>query len=117
MKKTLTKLLRLVVDAAADKKAFNILVLDLRTRSELTDYFIICSGNTKVQVQAIVDAILEKTYGTKHRPTVVEGYSAGNWVILDLTDVIVHVFQKDVRSYYDLERLWGDVPVIQAISC
>lgn len=116
MKKRFTKLQRLVIDAAAEKKAFNILLLDLRKRSDFTDYFVICSGNSKTQVQAIVDSILEKTYGTHYKPVALEGYSAGSWVILDLVDIVVHVFQKDVRSHYDLERLWGDVPVIEAVG-
>jgi len=114
MKESLTDLQRRVVEAAADKKAIDILVLDLRHRSVLTDCFIICSGNSRVQVQAIVDSILEKTRQTPFKPAAVEGYATGNWVIVDLVDVMVHVFQKEVRLYYDLERLWGDVPVIEA---
>lgn len=110
----MTKLQRLIVDAAKDKKAFDILVLDLRNRSDITDFFIICSGNSQVQVRAIADSILEKTYGTEFKPIAVEGYHEGNWVILDLVEVFVHIFQKDVRRYYDLERLWGDVPIIEA---
>ncbi len=107
---------RLVVEAAAEKKAFDILVLDLRNRSDLTDCFVICSGNSKIQVQAIADSILEEIYGSPYKLVSTEGYSSGNWVVLDLADVIVHVFQKDIRTHYDLERLWGDVPVIKALS-
>ena len=118
MKKTLTKLHRIVIDAALEKKASDILVLDIRQRSDVTDFFILCSGNSKIQVKAITDSILEKTYGTKFRSVGTEGYQEGEWVILDLVDVFVHVFLKDVRLYYDLERLWGDVPVIKAeASC
>lgn len=116
MNDPLNELQRLVVEGAAETKAFDILILDLRNRSDLTDYFILCSGRSKVQVQAIVDSIIEKTYGTPYKPIAVEGYSAGNWVIVDLVDIFVHVFHKDVRSHYDLERLWGDVPVIEAVS-
>ncbi len=105
-----------MVNAATEKKASDIVILDLRNRTDLTDYFLICSGNSKVQVQAIADNILEKTYGTPHSATAVEGLSAGNWVILDLGDMIVHIFHKDVRSHYDLERLWGDVPVVVEMS-
>lgn len=114
MNKRLNKLQRLIVDAAAEKKAFDILILDLRKRSDFTDYFIICSGNSKTQVQAIVDSILDKSYGAHYKPVALEGYAGGSWAIVDLVDVVVHVFQKDVRSHYDLERLWGDVPVIKA---
>ena len=114
MRKTLTKLHRIVIETALEKKAFDILVLDIRKRSDVTDFFILCSGNSKTQVRAIVDAIVEKTCSIKLKPLAIEGYQEGDWVILDLVDAFVHVFQKDVRSYYDLERLWGDVPVIKA---
>ena len=105
---------RMIIDAALEKKAFDILVLDLRNRSDITDYFLLCSGNSKIQVQAIADSILDKAYVSKYRPLAVEGYHNGEWIILDLVDAFVHVFHKDVRGYYDLERLWADVPVIQA---
>ena len=113
MKESFSEIHRTVIDAALEKKAFDILVLDLRNRSDLTDYFILCSGNSNIQVQAIADSIMNKTYGTEYRPIAVEGYQTGNWVILDLVDAFVHVFHKDMRRYYDLERLWGDVPVIK----
>jgi ribosome-associated protein len=116
MKKPLNKLQQIVVDAAAEKKAFNILVMDLRLRSDLTDCFIICSGNSKPHVQAIADSILEKTAQSKFQNYVIEGYSQGNWIVMDLGDLMVHVFQKDVRLHYDLERLWGDVPVFEAVG-
>jgi len=116
MKESLNELQQLVVDATTAKKASNIVILDLRNRTDLTDYFLICSGNSKVQVQAIAENILDKTYGTPHSAIAVEGLSAGNWVILDLGDMIVHIFHKDVRSHYDLERLWGDVPVVATMS-
>lgn len=114
IKEPLTSLQRIVVDAAAQKQADDILILDLRSRSDLTDYFVICSGNSKLQVQAITDSILEKIYRSKHKLSVAEGRSSGNWVVLDLGDIFVHVFHKDARSHYDLERLWGDVPAIKA---
>ena len=107
---------QLAVDSAAEKKAFDILVLDLRNRSDLTDFFLICSGNSKVHVQSIVDAILGNCHQTHNKPLAIEGYSGGNWVVVDLGDLMVHVFHKEVRLHYDLERLWGDVPVIRAIG-
>lgn len=116
MKEPLNALQRTVVDAAAEKKADDILILDLRNRSDLTDFFMICSGNSKMQVQAITDSILEKVYKTKAKLSTVEGYSEGNWVVVDLGDIFVHVFHKDARIHYDLERLWGDVPVIKAVG-
>ncbi|OGW15541.1 MAG: ribosome silencing factor [Nitrospinae bacterium RIFCSPLOWO2_12_FULL_47_7] len=116
MKKTFSKIQRLIIDAASEKKAFDILVLDLRKRSNIADCFVICSGNSKPQVQAIADSILDKVCGARHKPIATEGYSAGTWIVLDLVDVVVHVFQKDVRTHYDLERLWGDVPAIEAVG-
>lgn len=110
---TVNDLQQLAVHAAAEKKAFDILVLDLRNRSDLTDFFVICSGNSRMQVQAIADSILDQVYQSSHSLSSVEGYTSGNWVVLDLIDVVVHVFHKDVRIHYDLERLWGDVPVVK----
>ena len=114
MNNSLTELQRLIVEAVDDKNAFDIIILDLRTRTDITDFFLICSGNSRLQVQAISDSIDEKICGTAHKVLVTEGYATGNWVIMDLSDIIVHIFQKDTRRHYDLERLWGDVPVIDA---
>ena len=114
MRENFNAMQQLIVDAASEKKAFNSLVLDLRNRSDLTDFFIICSANSKVHVQSIVDAILEKCHLAKIKPLGVEGYSGGYWVVVDLGDLIAHVFHKEARLHYDLERLWGDVPVIKA---
>jgi len=116
MKEHLSELQKLVVEAATEKKATDIIILDLRSRTDFTDFFLICSGNSKVQVQAIADYILEKSRGTSFKTYSVEGYGTGRWVILDMGDMIAHVFQKDTRTYYDLERLWGDVPVVTAVS-
>ncbi len=113
MRDSLSGLQRRVVQAAADKQAFDILVLDLRERSDLTDYFVICSGNSRMQVQAIADSVLDRVYESHYTLSSVEGYTAGSWIVLDLIDVVAHVFQKDIRIQYDLERLWGDVPVIE----
>ncbi len=116
MKAPLSELQQLVVDAATDKKASDIIILDLRTRTDLTDYFMICSGRSKVQVQAIADNILEQSYQSPFKVFTVEGHSTGNWIILDMGDLMAHVFYQETRSYYDLERLWGDVPVIAEMS-
>jgi len=116
MKEPLNALQRLVIDAAAEKKAYDVVTLDLRGRSDLTDFFIICSGNSRSQVQAIADSIQEKIYGTGHKLSAMEGYSTGNWVILDLENIFIHVFHKDARTHYDLERLWGNVPIVEAVE-
>ena len=116
MNNSLTELQRLIFNAVDDKKAFDIVILDLRNRTDITDYFLICSGNSRLQVQAIADSIEDKTCGTPHKVIMAEGYATGNWIIMDLSDMIVHIFQKETRLQYDLERLWGDVPVIETQS-
>lgn len=116
MKAPLTELQQLVVDAATEKQATDILILDLRNRSALTDCFVICSGRSKVQVQAIAENIQERSYKSPFKVTTVEGLSTGNWVIVDMGDLMAHVFHHETRSHYDLERLWGDVPVIAELS-
>jgi len=116
MVEKLNSLNQLIVHAAAEKKAFDILVLDLRTYSDLTDFFIICSANSRMQTQAISDSILGQVYESPYKISSTEGYTSGNWVVLDLIDVVVHIFHKDVRDQYDLERLWGDVPIVEVPS-
>ena len=113
MVEKLNNLNQLIVHAAAEKKAFDILVLDLRTCSDLTDFFIICSANSRMQTQAVADSILGQVYESPYKLSSTEGYTSGNWVILDLIDVVVHIFHKDVRVQYDLERLWGDAPTVE----
>jgi ribosome-associated protein len=113
MTDTLNDLTQLVVQAAAEKKAFDILVLDLRQRSDLTDFFVICSANSRMQVQAITDSILDQVYESPHKLSSTEGYTSANWVVLDLIDVVTHIFHKDIRAQYDLERLWDDVPLVE----
>ena len=116
MKELLNPFQQLIIDAAAEKQACDVVLLDLRGRSDLTDYFVICSGNSRSQVQAIADCIQEKSYGTGHKLSSMEGYSTGNWVVLDLGDIFVHVFHKDARTHYDLERLWGNTPIEDTIE-
>jgi ribosome-associated protein len=96
---------------AADKKAIDIVALDLREVAGYTDFFVICSGNTDRQTKAIHDAIhqgLKKDHGLL--PRRVEGVSEARWVLMDYLDVVVHVFTPETRDFYRLESLWGDVP-------
>ncbi|MGG3738846.1 ribosome silencing factor [Aeribacillus pallidus] len=105
------QLLLTAVNAADDKKAEDIVVLNMKGISLLTDYFVICHGNSDKQVQAIAreikDKVEEKGYTVKR----LEGFDEAKWVLVDIGDVIVHVFHKDERGYYNLERLWGDAPI------
>jgi ribosome-associated protein len=98
--------------AAIDKKALDIVIYDLRKISSIADIFMICSGTSSRQVQAIADAIMEEMDNRGIRCHHVEGYEAGRWVLLDYNDVIVHIFYEETRRFYSLERLWGDAPTI-----
>ena len=101
--------LRLALHAAGEKKAHDLVVLDLREVASFTDYFVIASGTNVRQVQAVADEVqeqLRKQLGVK--PARVEGYSSAEWVLLDYGDFIFHVFEEKSRRFYDLERLWRD---------
>lgn len=100
--------LRHAVEAARDRKADDLLVLDLRESDAFTDYFLICSGHSPRQVTAIVDGMLARLKALGVRPSSVEGYTEANWVLIDCFDFIVHVFTPDTRRFYALERLWGN---------
>ncbi len=105
------KLALLCRELADDKKAENIVILDVRELSSVTDYFVIASGTSEPHLRAIVDEITEKLrddYGVK--PRAIDGTLQTAWVVLDFFDVIVHVMRQDVRERYDLETLWGDAP-------
>jgi ribosome-associated protein len=105
-----TQRVREAVSAADDRKAVDLKVLHLQKVSDFTDYFVICSGTSERQVQAIADAVEAKLREVKVRPLHVEGYNRAQWVLLDYGDLVVHVFQEEPRRYYALERLWGDAP-------
>jgi ribosome-associated protein len=96
------------IQAALDKKASNIVVLDLRHTPAFTDYFILCSGQNHRQVKAIADAVEEALRASRIKPAHVEGYDRAEWVLMDFFSFIVHVFTPQTREFYSLERLWGD---------
>ena len=97
-----------VIKAALDKKAQDVVVLDLRHTPAFTDFFVLCSGLNPRQVKAIADAIEEALRAGKVRPAHVEGYDRAEWVLMDFFTFIVHVFTPQTRAFYGLERLWGD---------
>ena len=98
------------VAAALERKAQDLRVLHLGPVSDFTDYFLICSGTSERQVQAISDSILEALKASGVRPLHVEGQRGGSWVLLDYGDIVAHVFQPELREFYGLERLWADAP-------
>ena len=97
-----------VIRAALDKKAQDVVVLDLRHTPAFTDFFVLCSGLNPRQVKAIADAVEEALRAGKVRPAHVEGYDRAEWVLMDFFTFIVHVFTPQTRAFYGLERLWGD---------
>jgi ribosome-associated protein len=101
------------VNAALDKKALNVVVLDLRKTPAFTDFFVLCSGANPRQVKAIADAVEETLRAAKVRPAHVEGYDRAEWVLMDFFTFIVHVFTPQTRDFYSLERLWGDAERIE----
>ena len=106
-----SELLGEIARLAADKKAIDVVELDLRGVLGYTDYFLICSGNTTRQTKAIHDGILEglkREHGTI--PRRVEGAGRADWILMDYLDVVVHIFTPEVRDYYRLEQLWGEAP-------
>ena len=102
--------------AAADKKATDQVVLDLREAASFTEYFLICTGASTRQVQAVSNAIEEALLKNGKRPLHIEGYSSAEWILLDYGDFIVHVFSSASRRFYDLERLWRDAPRVEVGS-
>ena len=103
-----------VVRALEDKKGEDVIVIDLRDITSFTDYFVIATGNNVPQVQAMSDAAEEAMAKNGVSVTNIEGYQSANWILMDYSDVIVHIFDKESRSFYDLERLWKDGKFIKA---
>jgi ribosome-associated protein len=101
---------RLGARAALAKKADGLLVLDVQAISTIADYFVICSGNSSTQLRAIADAVEASLKDEGFRVFHREGVPESGWVLLDYSDVVVHVFLPDTRDFYSLERLWGDAP-------
>ncbi|GAX89225.1 ribosome silencing factor [Effusibacillus lacus] len=99
---------KIAAEAAADKKAKDIIMLDIRGLSVIADYFVLCSGNSTTQVQAIAEAVKEKMEKKGLRVRGMEGYDEAKWVLIDCGDVVVHVFRTEEREFYNLERVWSD---------
>jgi ribosome-associated protein len=108
------ELAKLAFDAADSKKAESIVCLKMQGISVISDYFLICHGNNEKQVQAIAKEVKNKAEEVKINIKRIEGYDEAKWVLVDLGDVVVHVFNKDERVYYNLEKLWGDAPQVQS---
>jgi ribosome-associated protein len=100
----------LCTNAALKKKAMNLIILKVQELSSFTDFFVICSGSSDRQVQAIADSIQTDLKKSGQLPLGIEGGRSGKWVLMDYGDVVVHVFYEATREFYDIERLWADAP-------
>jgi ribosome-associated protein len=105
---TSKSLAKVIANAALSKKAHAITILDLRKLTTMTDYFVICSVDSDTQARAVADAIKNEAMEKGESSVRKEGYSEGRWVLLDYVDVVAHVFHKEMRDFYNLEKLWGD---------
>lgn len=110
------KLANKVTDLIFRKKGYDVKILDLRNLTTITDYFVLCSGDSDTQVKAIADEVDKGLRDEGINPWHKEGYKALNWILIDFVDVVVHVFKKDIRDYYNLEKLWGDAPLIDVMD-
>ena len=99
--------------AADDKKAADIVLLDLRKAAGFADYFLICSGGNSRQIRAIADAVMEALAKDGAKPAHVEGYERSEWILIDYFDFIVHIFAPETRMFYSLERLWGNAERVE----
>lgn len=105
-------LCKLVVDAIEDLKGTDVVCLDVRELTDVTDFMVIASGRSDRQVSAIAENVIEKAKAAGVRPLGVEGLERGEWVLVDLCDVVVHVMQKESRDYYQLEKLWSGLDAL-----
>jgi len=101
------QLARLLRGAAVEKKAWDSVVIDIREKTSIADYFVVCEGETDRQVKAIADAMVEAAKEKDLKPLAVDGYEDATWILLDFDSVLAHVFLPGERSYYDLESLWS----------
>ncbi len=110
---TAEQLCHLVVKGMLEKKGSDVVVMDLRNvKNAISDYFVICSGNSDTQLSALADSVDEEVFkATQQHPWHLEGKEAREWILIDYVDVVAHVFKKDRRAYYKIEELWGDAEI------
>ncbi len=107
-KRTMTSIMKVIYE----KKGYSIVCIDLRKFDAITDFFVICSGESESHTRAIADYLIEKfadKYGLHH----IEGYEFGHWILLDFVDFIVHIFMEEERKFYNIEKFWGDAPILE----
>jgi ribosome-associated protein len=109
------QVMNMAVDAVEDKKAMNVITLNLQGISTIADYFVICHGNSETQVQAISTEVKKQADKLGIPVKGLEGFDSARWVLIDMGDVLVHVFHRDEREYYNIERLWSDAKVVERV--
>ena len=107
----MNKLIENIIECIKSKKGYDITILDVRKVSSLTDFFIICSSDSEPQTKAIMNYIKKELSRKKIKPYQIEGLDYCDWVLMDYFDVVIHIFKKDVRDFYNIERLWGDAKI------
>lgn len=105
-------LVKNAVEVAEEKKALDITVLDIKKVTVVADYFVICTGRSSIHTRAIANEIEERLADEGQPAPKKEGFRSGNWILMDYGDVVIHIFQEEERIFYNLERLWGDAPVV-----
>jgi ribosome-associated protein len=103
---------RRLAEVVLDRKAEDVVALDVRAITSFADTFVLATGTSDRHVRSVADAVVEAAKAAGEKPLGVEGYDDGRWVLIDLGDVVVHLFRREVREYYDLDRLWADAPRI-----
>ncbi len=96
-----------------EKKGFDLMVMDLRGRSDVCDFYVLCSASSSIQVNALAKHVHNMMVDAGQKPKGLEGMTAGRWALLDFFDVVIHIFKADAREYFNLERLWGDAPQLE----
>lgn len=108
---TSKNLAKIIAKAAISKKAYDVTILDLRKLTTMTDYFVICSVDSDTQARAVADEMKNESIEKGETSVRKEGYGEGRWILLDYVDVVAHVFHKETREFYNLEKLWGDAKI------
>lgn len=106
-------LLKMVMEAADDRKAEDCLAMKMAELTPMADYYLVCHGNSERQVQAIAKGIKDAVEENGHEVKRMEGYEQARWILLDINNIICHIFHHEERGYYNLERLWGDAEIIR----
>jgi ribosome-associated protein len=106
--------LKIAVNAADDKKAHDLVILDISRIASFANHFLLCTGDSSRQMQAIADEVEKRLKATGVRPSHMEGYQNSEWILMDYMDLVIHIFSKNARAFYDLERLWRDAKKMDA---